>query len=189
MKKIIFLFLAVLLLCPLSSCGKEEKKPNHANGESMEFDGVYYDSFSAADINGNKVNEGIFQGKKLTMINVWATFCGPCLNEMPALGKLAKAYGDEFQIVGIVSDTVDMNARPIASQVQKAKALAKQTGADYLHLVPSKDLMEIHVGAVQAVPETVFLDENGRQVGESYVGSRSEAEWASIIEDLLEQVK
>jgi hypothetical protein len=45
------------------------------------------------------------------------------------------------------------------------------------------------VGAVQAVPETVFLDENGRQVGETYVGSRSEAEWASIIEELLEKVK
>lgn len=189
MKKSVFLLLALLLvIIPLSSCSEKKETPK-SDSETEAFQGIVYDSFAAADLDGNKVNEGIFQGKKLTMINVWATFCGPCLNEMPALGKLAKAYGDEFQIVGIVSDTVDMNARPIASQVQKAKALAKQTGADYLHLVPSKDLMEIHVGAVQAVPETVFLDENGRQVGEAYVGSHSEAEWASIIEDLLEQVK
>lgn len=187
MKKILFFLLALaLFLIPLSSCSEEKPEVSSENSESG---GIVYDSFAAADLDGNKHNESIFQGKKLTMINIWATFCGPCLNEMPALGRLAKAYGDDFQIVGIVSDTVGGDGKPIASQVKKANALAKQTGADYLHLVPGKDLQEIHIASVQAVPETVFLDENGRQVGETYVGSRSEAEWASIIEDLLEKLK
>ena len=41
---------------------------------------------------------------------------------------------------------------------------------------------------VSAVPETIFVDETGSVVGESYLGARSKAEWQKIIDQLLEQV-
>ena len=62
-------------------------------------------SFEATDTEGNSVSGDIFSRSKLTMVNVWATYCNPCLREMPGLGELAEEYdSEEFQILGIISD-------------------------------------------------------------------------------------
>ncbi len=64
-------------------------------------------SFSATDLDGNAVDESIFSSSKLTMVNIWATFCGPCIGEMPDLGLLNEEYASEgFQVVGIVADVL-----------------------------------------------------------------------------------
>ena len=55
--------------------------------------------FSAKDIDGKNVSEAVFADSKITMVNVWGTFCGPCIREMPDLGVLDKKYGDDFQIL------------------------------------------------------------------------------------------
>jgi rhodanese-related sulfurtransferase len=147
-------------------------------------------SFSAVDLNGQWVDEGIFADYKLTMINIWATFCGPCLREMPELGTLAADYaGKGVQVAGIVADvTRSTDGSFSISQVQLARSLVSQTGADYLHLLPGTDLISAKIGQVNSVPETIFVDSQGKLVGKSYVGARSGAEWATIVDALLEEV-
>jgi rhodanese-related sulfurtransferase/thiol-disulfide isomerase/thioredoxin len=146
--------------------------------------------FGAMDIDGRFVNEAVWSGYKLTMVNVWATFCGPCINEMPDLGKLSAEYQDkDFQIVGIVADSSDNTGEPIDDMVSLAKDIVKQTGADYKHILASSDLNTLLLNSVSAVPTTIFVDEKGSQVGEAYVGSRSEDEWKTIIDELLKEVE
>ena len=70
--------------------------------------------FEGHDIQGNTVSSDIFSDSKLTMVNVWATYCNPCLREMPGLGELAEEYdGSEFQIIGIVSDVIEGEDRRV----------------------------------------------------------------------------
>ena len=65
--------------------------------------------FEAHDMEGNAVSSEIFAQSKITMVNVWATYCNPCLNEMPALGELAQAYdAGDFQIIGIISSVFSL---------------------------------------------------------------------------------
>lgn len=156
--------------------------------QTAEKDGTL-SSFSAYDLNGVAVDETIFADHQLTMINIWATFCGPCLREMPELGQLAADYAERgVQIVGIVSDvTQKANGTFSPDMVESAQALVTQTGADYLHLLPSSDLVSAKLKSVSAVPETIFVDSAGNLVGQSYVGSRSEEDWARIIDSLLEE--
>lgn len=146
-------------------------------------------SFSAYDLNGVPVDESIFADYQLTMINIWATFCGPCLREMPELGQLAADYAERgVQIVGIVADVpqrADGTYSP--DMVETAQALVTQTGADYRHLLPSADLVSAKLSEVNAVPETIFVDRQGKLVGESYVGSRSGEAWSKIIDSLLKE--
>lgn len=150
-------------------------------------DGVL-SAFKATDISGSPVDASIFSGKKLTMVNIWATFCGPCLSEMPELGELNTKYASEgFQIVGIVIDAVGSDGAAIPEMVDTAKEIISKTGADYLHILPSDDLGDL-LGQVSAVPTTIFVDESGNQVGEQYVGAMSGDEWASVIESLLKEV-
>ena len=145
-------------------------------------------AFSSTDIAGNPVDETIFSGKKLTMVNIWATFCGPCIKEMPDLGVLNTEYaGEGFQIVGIVIDVIGSDGAIAQDMVDLAREIADMTGADYTHILPSQDLAELLEQAVY-VPTTIFVDENGHQFGEPYVGSMSREDWAMTIESLLGEV-
>jgi rhodanese-related sulfurtransferase/thiol-disulfide isomerase/thioredoxin len=145
-------------------------------------------AFDSTDITGNPVDETILSGKKLTMVNVWATFCGPCIDEMPDLGALNTEYADAgFQIVGIVVDVTGNDGAIAQDMVDLAGEIADMTGAGYTHLLPSEDLSGL-LNQAMYVPTTIFVDANGRQVGELYVGSRSKDDWAMIIENLLKEV-
>lgn len=146
-------------------------------------------SFNATDIDGNAVDQSIFADYKLTMVNVWATFCGPCLREMPDLGELAAEYKDKgVRIVGLVSDTLDRNGENDQSQVDYAKEIISDTGADYLHILPSTDLFGL-LGQISSVPTTFFVDSEGRQVGSAYMGAREKDDWITIIDSTLEEVQ
>jgi rhodanese-related sulfurtransferase/peroxiredoxin len=147
-------------------------------------------SFTAYDLAGLPVDESVFSGHKLTMINIWATFCGPCLREMPELGQLAKTYADKgVQIIGIAVDVPQGSDGTFdAAQLATARELVAQTGADYLHLLPSADLVSAKLNTVSVVPDTLFVDAHGQIVGKEYEGSRDAAGWSAIIDSLLPEV-
>jgi rhodanese-related sulfurtransferase/predicted small lipoprotein YifL len=149
-----------------------------------------FSSFIAADLDGLWVDETVFAGHDLTMINLWATFCGPCLSEMPDLKTLHEAYADQgFQVIGIVVDALNPDGSIPMSQVEQARGIVRQTGADYLHLLPTEQLVKAKVDQVMYVPETIFVNSKGEIVGESFIGSHSKEEWEGIIRDYLDKVK
>ncbi len=145
-------------------------------------------SFTATELYGTKVDESALADYELTMVNVWATFCGPCLREMPDLGELAAEYQSRgVRIVGMISDVLDSSGNIDATQVATAKDIVTQTNADYLHILPSYYLLGL-VSQIQSVPTTFFVDKDGNQVGKAYVGSRSKEDWKTIIDETLAEV-
>ncbi len=145
--------------------------------------------FTAAEVGGAPVDESIFADHDLTLVNIWATFCGPCLGEMPDLARLHEEYSDRgFQVVGVCGDIADMNTGEVYPDlVAKALELEQQTGADvYLNLNPAGDLMQNYINpTVAAYPTSVFVNSRGEQVGDMIVGSCNEARWRQEIEDRL----
>lgn len=153
-------------------------------GGAEEPAGILSD-FAATDLDGNAVDASLFAGYDLTMINVWGTDCGPCIQEMPDLAALHEAYADKgVQVVGLVSDALGMDGSVSESQVADARAIVEETGAAYPHIVPSEDLIFL-LQQIFAVPTTFFVDETGAQVGQTYLGTKSEDEWAAIVDELL----
>lgn len=170
--------------------GASGEATEQTTGQAEEKEGTLA-SFSTYDLDGAVVDESVFAGHKLTMINIWATFCGPCLREMPQLGELAAEYAEkDVQIIGIVADIQQNKDGTFAEEdVKKVRELVEQTGADYLHLLPSSDLIKAKLKDVSAVPETIFVDDKGNLIGESYLGSRSGEDWAVIIDQILWESK
>ena len=173
-----------------TGCGKSEisNEPTQNNTQGSENAGIL-SSFSTTDVDGNTIDQSVLKGKKLTMVNIWATFCGPCINEMPDLGELNKEYSDKgFQIIGIPVDVTDYYGNIDAGQIELAKDIIDETNADYLHILPSASLNQAKLSQVTSVPETIFVDENGNQIGESYIGSRSKQQWKEIVDGLMENM-
>ena len=111
---------------------------------------------------------------KLTIVNIWATFCGPCINEMPELEKLYENYQDRgFQILGVYATT---------NQEADVDSVLEEAGITYpiLHYCPEFD--EFQTGYV---PTTVFVNSRGEVVGSTQIGSLDYASWAALVEDLL----
>lgn len=139
-------------------------------------------SFEAHDMDGTAVTQEVLAQSRLTMVNVWATYCGPCLREMPDLGALSAEYdAADFQIIGIVSDVTDT-----ADEDTKAAAadLIAETGAAYPHLLLNQSLYDALLTDVTAVPTTYFIDAEGNLL-DTVVGSQSKAAWKEKIDDLL----
>lgn len=154
-----------------------------------ESSGVF-ESFTAQDLDGNQVDETIFEDAELTMINVWGTFCTPCLEEMPDLAELNREYQEKgVQIIGICSDTINADKELDEAQLEKARELAEQTGADYPHIAMSGTLVDTLLPQVMAVPMTIFVDSEGTQVGIAYMGARDKEGWAGILDEVLASVQ
>ena len=126
------------------------------------------------------------KGNKLTMINFWGTFCGPCISEMPELGEIERNYKDKgFEIVGLTTDVADLQGNYDESVIDDARSIIEDTGITYPVLVAPAQLM-VDIG-LQYVPTSYFLDSEGNVLGSAEIGSKSGEEWEEVINGYLSQ--
>jgi len=149
-------------------------------------DKALFGDFTATDTEGNEVTNDIFADYDVTMVNIWASFCGPCINEMPDLAELNEEYRERgFQIVGIVIDVTDYKGNVDDATLADALDVIQSTGADYTHIIPSADMFEAYLRKINSVPTTLFVNSAGEVIGSAYVGSMAKSDWATIIEEKL----
>lgn len=195
---IITLSLTLLVSSALSGCGHKEEttedsnnKPessmskdsseNNSTSETTEAEPLIGD-FATVTYTGEPVDQTIFEQADLTMINVWTTFCGYCLEEMPLFQTFSEEYKAQgLQIIGIVSNITEVNDQTVTD-------INKDLGITYPQLLASDDLLASFLRYVQSVPTTVFVDSEGKLVGKPHIGARNETEWKKIIEQSLELV-
>ena len=145
-------------------------------------------SFATQDVDGNEMTLGdLIRENDLTMINVWGTFCGPCIEEMPGLAECAEKYADRgFGIVGVTCDLTDWDGNLDPSAVADAKDIARDTGVKYPLIVETAEMSELFDTGY--VPTTYFVDRAGNILTEAMIGSESKESWEQTIEGLLTQV-
>lgn len=142
----------------------------------------YVLDFDGKTVDGADISADILKNSKLTMINVWGTFCGPCLNEMPDLGAISKEYAKEdFQMIGIVADVAEGSE---TSAINEVKEIISMTGADYPHILLNEELHVNLVAASDSVPTTYFFNNKAELLG-YVVGARSKDDWKGLIDEVL----
>lgn len=186
--------LTILGGCAASDSGQESQEHLSANDKTADRSDQTENhpqtdslgSFSLQDIAGNTFTDQIFKDYELTMVNLFTTWCSPCINEIPDLEKLHVQMADKnVNIIGIVLDAVDEDGKVSEETVEKAKVLAERTGATYPFLIPDADGLNGRLKGIEAVPETFFVDQNGNLTGETYLGSHSLEDWQEIVETEL----
>ncbi len=177
-KAVAMLLAGVLCVSLLGGCGGTNSGAK-ANIKSVG-------KFETKDIDGNICTEKVFEDAELTMVNVFATWCTPCVQELPDLQKLSEEMADKgVKVVGVVMDTVDENGNSSEEGIEKAKLLQEQAQITYPMIVPDSGYMNGRLSDMQSFPETFFVDKDGNIVGKTYGGSADLAEWTKVVEKEL----
>ena len=173
---------------------REEMSENGASvpaGQSMTASGTASIApLSTKTIDGADFSEKDFSDYDLTMVNVFATWCTACVQEIPDLEKLRQEMKDKgVNVVGVVTDTRDESGEENQEAIEKAKLIQAKTKAGYPFLIPDSSYLNGRVKNLQAMPETFFVDKNGNIIGDSYSGSRSLKDWKEIVEKEQKKLK
>lgn len=136
--------------------------------------------FSTVNLSNEPVTNAIFAQKKITVVNIWGTFCPPCIAEMPELGEWAENMPPDAQIIGLICDVENYND---SQTIEDAKKILREANANFVNLLPDEKLKK-YLETVYAVPTTIFIDGQGNMIGEPVVGA-SVKEYKKRVADYL----
>jgi cytochrome c biogenesis protein CcmG/thiol:disulfide interchange protein DsbE len=129
--------------------------------------------FKVEGLDGKALSLADSRGK-VVLLNFWATWCGPCREEIPDLIALQQKYRDQLQIIALTVDEDD------AAMVKKVVA---QSGINYPVAMSPEDV-RTQYGGITALPTSFILDTQGRIV-QKHEGLRDPALYETEIRALL----
>gem|GEM_PF-994831 len=137
-------------------------------------------SFTTTDLDGNPVSsEEIFGAHEITMVNVWATWCHWCVDELPELEKISSRLAEkDCAVIGLCGDAESDDI------IAKAKNQLAENNDTYLNICPWdgwQDTFDMSNGW----PTTFFVDRNGVIVGKPVIGAAIDV-YEPTVEALLE---
>ncbi|MBV6497186.1 MAG: hypothetical protein DCC44_02365 [Acidobacteria bacterium] len=177
LKTAVIFSLLVLIFSGLSGCGSSEVTSNqqaNTNSASTNATPAVTNNYPVlkddiADVDIELVKGGTMKIKdyrgKVVLLNLWATWCGPCRQEMPHLVELQEKYGDKgFGVIGL---NVGFQDTDEPEPIDEIEAFAKKMRLNYelARVQPelSKKLQKI--AQVSAVPESFLVDREGKLRG------------------------
>lgn len=136
------------------SHGKEQSAPTVTAEEEITLSTEYAnDEVLFKDKKGKTVSISSLKGK-VVFINFWATWCPPCIHEMPSINDLKKSFKENNDIVFLMVD--------VDGEIDKSSKWMKDNKFDLPVYVPAGNIPSDYLGG--AIPTTVILDKKGEMV-------------------------
>ena len=195
-KKILILGMALMLAAGISACNASSKTSSSeaTTTESKQADAKAEDSkqaesdkedkkfpeFSAKTVSGEDISSDVFKESKLTVVNVWGSWCGPCVQEIPELQKLYESMKDkDVNVIGLAQDA--------GTDLDAVKEIIDKNKVTYQNIVP-EGATEDFVMNLMAFPTTFFVDSDRNIVG-VIQGNRNLEAFTAAVEGVLEKLK
>lgn len=132
--------------------------------------------FKARTVDGKDIDLRDYVGKKLIIVNFWATWCPPCRYEIPDLINLQSNFKDDLVIVGVSLD----------NNVEIVKKFMERTKFNY-HIVYDSYGINYLYGGISSIPTTFVINYEGKIV-ERLIGARSYDGFESIVKKYLKSI-
>lgn len=195
-RKLFALLLALLLALSAPLALMEEAPAEAPPAETAEESGNFFAGLKLTYLDGSPFDASVFEGKPI-FLNIWATWCGPCIMELPHLNELAEQYKDRILIIGLHSEGLTVNPEGKLEPNEETNLLALGLQQDknltYPLLNPDTNLfvlmnMPEYGLRVSALPTTWLIDGEGfvRQV---IPGANSKEGWEEVILKFLESLE
>lgn len=187
-KLVVTLLMILILGLTITACsGKNnstEEDPlenTDVKGEISE-DEIILSPFNLKDLAGNDVSSDILGEYDMTIISIWQSTCGPCMDELMALNTIYHEYKDKrVNILGISVDSGNM--------LEDVKQVAEKLDLKFTNLVADEDYMLEISKYTRSTPTAFILGSEGEFLIDPLMGSRGKEKdienFKAIIEDVL----
>ena len=144
------------------------------------------ENISTLDLYGNHVDSAVFSDYEITIVDVWGTYCSPCIRAMPVLAALHEKYKEKgVNVIGIVVDVQNRDFSPNPQYVETAMEITESTGADFLHLLPSQNIVSSVVRNISAIPASFIVDSEGNMLTKIFYGGHTMEQWEELIDEYI----
>ena len=175
----------ILSACSSTSDKKEETNKQTTTSSTSENKAIQAFDFTAMDKDGKTVKLSDFKGKKV-YINMWASWCGPCMREIPELEKTYQKLKNNKDVVFLSMTSPNDSEFKNQSPQDKGKAVilnkAKELGVTYPVLFDVNDRFIINY-AIRSFPTHIFINSDGT-IGNRIAGGVTEELLTKEIEKL-----
>lgn len=173
----IILFVAFCILSLLIYNKDVEKKMKNRE----KFESIH---FSSKTVFNENIDSSVFSQKKITLVNIWGTYCSSCINELPDLQEIYDELKKEnIGVLGIISDLKLDNYKD--RDLKKAIGILKENNITYPNIFADNTFVEYAKGKLFLIPTTVFVDNQGNVIGEIIESAYSKQEFIDVINKLL----
>jgi thiol-disulfide isomerase/thioredoxin len=138
--------------------------------------------FTTKTLDGQDFDQTYFAQYKVTFINYWGTWCGPCVGELPDLEALYGKYKGAIGFIGICDDATD------SASAQYATDVLGKSGVTYTNVMNFTQVADIY-GAINAVPCSIIVDKDGKPLCDQIIGAVGLEEYAKDIDAALAAAK
>lgn len=146
MKKFFMIWTACMFLFTTSCSGGEGKSSESDPAKAPEMP-----AFVLSDLDGNEIRSDDYRGKVL-LVNFWATWCGPCISEIPDLNEIYKKYKDQgFELLAVAAQS---------GNPETIKKFAERMKIEYPIVVGTDAVLLKY--QVYAFPTDFIIDREGR---------------------------
>lgn len=126
--------------------------PSRSPAAAAGPEGAEAPSWTLNDVDGNPVSSDAFKGK-VVVVDFWATWCPPCIKEIPGYIEMQKKHGaDGLVIVGVSLDSKGPGV---------VKAFMEKYGVNYT-IVMADGEVDSAFGGIEAIPTTFVIGRDGR---------------------------
>ena len=160
-KKLITIIISLILLIVIVKFGygylSGKYMPIDATNGNSSTDYKAAPDFEVYDEDGNAIKLSDFKGEKPVVVNIWASWCGPCKAEMPYFEKAMEKYGDDVEILMVNLTDGQRETK------EKALNYLKENNLN-MKIVFDTKFSAANAYAVQAIPRTIFINRDGNIV-------------------------
>ena len=184
-KRLAALLLALVLTLSLGAALAE-------TAEEAPVSDHFFAGMKLTNLDGTPFDTSVFLGKPI-LLNIWATWCPPCIGEMPHLDELAKEYADKINIIGLHSEGLTVTeageVMPDAEKNELAMALQADLGLTFPLVNPDITLLVLmndpQYGVnVSVLPTTWLIDSEG-YIRDIITAAKDKEGWAQVINEFL----
>lgn len=151
-------FIVVAMMAGCGNAQKDDENKTDEDQTTTQLEGEVHQEVTApavsdvsfTDQEGKSVSLSSLKGK-VVFINFWATWCPPCIEELPSINKLRSSFKDNDNIVFLMVD--------VDSKMEESSAFMQENSYDLPVYIPTGDIPPDYLG--NAIPTTVILDKKG----------------------------
>jgi thiol-disulfide isomerase/thioredoxin len=130
--------------------------------------------FSTTALDGTPVTQDFFKDHKVNFVHYWATWCGPCVGELPSFPELYEKYKDRVGFMAVVDQ----------DGAESAQKILDDSKVTFLNVGFFPEVTDIF-GTIQYVPCTILVDDSGAPLTDQIVGAVGVDEYSRRLDEAL----